>query len=66
LNWQAVLAAILGTSFVAFFVGFYRSYLRDKKKLIDLEYQKDKSDIKEKVKNDPIDSVIDRIRSRFK
>lgn len=66
MNWQAILAVILGTSFMAFFVKLYSDYKDQHKKIIDLEYKNEKSEVKEAVKNDSIDSVIDRIRKRFR
>ena len=66
MNWQNVLSIILGTSFMAFFVKIYSEYVDNKKKLIDLEYKDDKTKIKEKVKDDDIDTILDRISKRFR
>lgn len=66
MNWQNILAVVLGTTFVAFFAKIYSQYKYDQKKLIDLEYKDEKQKAKDAVKNDSIDTIIARISKRFK
>ena len=60
------IAVAISTFFIGLFGKFYMSYKNRSKKLIDLEYKDDKAKIKEEIKDDSIDTVIDRINKRFR
>lgn len=65
-SWGLVIGILSVTGLIGFIIKLIYEGLSKDKKIIDLEYKKQKQEIKNEAQKDSIDTIIKRILDRFK
>lgn len=64
-NWAYLIAVTVSAILIGLFVRMWTMLNESNKKVLDLEYKDEKNESKEKHKDDSIDTIIARLKSKF-